>query len=81
MLNILLDFYQDVEDAACVDYYYNGQLVCWTDIHNEHIKCVQVNATGGGAENLKEVNSSAILFHCILALMKQRRESYYIHEK
>lgn len=53
-----------------MDYYYNGQLVCWTDIHNEHIKCVQVNATGGGTENLKEVSSSAMLFYCILALMK-----------
>ncbi|KAK3878186.1 hypothetical protein Pcinc_017158 [Petrolisthes cinctipes] len=46
---------KDVEDAACVDYYYNGQLVCWTDIHNEHIKCVQVNTTGRGTENFKEV--------------------------
>lgn len=38
---------KDVTDAACVDYYYKGQLVCWTDIDNELIKCVQVNSTHG----------------------------------
>ncbi|XP_050692314.1 low-density lipoprotein receptor-related protein 6-like [Eriocheir sinensis] len=45
---------KDVTDAACVDYYYEGQLVCWTDIDNELIKCVQVNTTQG-AKDHKEV--------------------------
>nr|XP_045620165.1 low-density lipoprotein receptor-related protein 6-like [Procambarus clarkii] len=46
---------KDVTDAASVDYYYKGQLVCWTDIDNEVIKCVQVNKIGGGTKGHKEV--------------------------
>ncbi|KAG7162921.1 hypothetical protein Hamer_G001937 [Homarus americanus] len=41
-------------DAASVDYYYKGQLVCWTDIDNELIKCVEVNKSGGGSNNHRE---------------------------
>ncbi|XP_064097645.1 low-density lipoprotein receptor-related protein 6-like [Macrobrachium nipponense] len=46
---------KDVTDAASVDYYYKGQLVCWTDIDNELIKCVEINKTGGGAKDHREV--------------------------
>ncbi|XP_042878926.1 low-density lipoprotein receptor-related protein 6-like [Penaeus japonicus] len=46
---------KDVNDAASVDYYHKGQLVCWTDIDNELIKCVQVNKTGGVVKDHREV--------------------------
>lgn len=38
-----------------MDYYHKGQLVCWTDIDNELIKCVQVNKTGGVVKDHREV--------------------------
>ncbi|KAK7073342.1 Low-density lipoprotein receptor-related protein 6 [Halocaridina rubra] len=45
---------KDVTDAASVDYYYKDQLVCWTDIDNELIKCVEINR-GGDAKDHREV--------------------------
>ncbi|CAL4127391.1 unnamed protein product, partial [Meganyctiphanes norvegica] len=49
---------QEVSFAASVDYYYGGQLVCWTDIDNERIKCVQVagsQAASSGTKDHREV--------------------------
>lgn len=43
--NLLINFLQDVNDAASVDYYFRKQEVCWTDIGNEFIKCVSLNGT------------------------------------
>ncbi|XP_076062572.1 low-density lipoprotein receptor-related protein 6 [Oratosquilla oratoria] len=46
---------KDVSDAAFVDYHHEDQVVCWTDIRDELIKCISLNNTNTPTRGAKQV--------------------------
>jgi hypothetical protein len=41
---------QDLEEGAAVDFYHEGNLVCWTDHGLEMIQCIPYNGTVTGTK-------------------------------